>query len=109
MVDYNNANKIHIEDLNEEINILGVRPQGMLIVLLAFTVGMVLGSPWLGFIVGLISCLYFRWSYKKELAGQAVCFAPKVLNLVSSAPFLKHFIAGVDAIHLPKEIYREEL
>ena len=108
MVDYNNARKIQIEDLNEEINILGVRPQGMVIAILVITIGMILGKPWLGFLVGIGSCFYFRWSYKKELAGQAICYAPKVLFLVQKVPFLKSFIAGVDTVHLPKEVYREE-
>lgn len=109
MYDYSDEEDFTIEDVDHEIEIIGVKAANGHIVILMFGIGLVFGGTIAAMIALGATVLVCRRFYAAELRGEPITFNRKVLRLIRRVPYGlgSYLVPGTGAIVLGLDRYRE--
>ena len=112
MYDYGQTKRYHIENVDHEIHILGVKLGYFPYLLWAFLFGLMVGGPLLALgsvVLVIMSC---RYCYAQEERGEPVILDPRLMQSIQKFPrFIREsmssLLPGLGAIEFPRAVYRE--
>jgi hypothetical protein len=112
MYDYGQSKRYHIENVDHEIHILGVKLGYFPYLLWAFLLGLMIGGPLValgGIVMVILSC---RYCYAQEERGEPVILNPLVMSGIQKhppqiRPFANAMLPSLGAIEFPRTVYRE--
>ena len=112
MYDYGQAKRYHIENVDHEIHILGVKLGYFPYLLWAFLLGLMIGGPLLALGSIVLGIMFCRYCYAHEERGEPVILNPRLMDGIQNLPkilreLLNSLLPGLGAVEFPHPVYRE--
>lgn len=112
MVDYGNTPRHHIEHVDHEIHILGVKLVYLAFVLEGFLLGLPLGGPLIGLCCVVLAIVLCRASFAREQRGEPVTLSPRMVHMFGRLPASARRLVGMifptlTAVECPRVQYRD--
>lgn len=109
MVDYSDQEPAHIENVDHDIDLLGLKPANLMYVAWGFMVGLFLTGPIPAISMAALLIFLLRKISAREKEGRPVTFEPGVSKIIRTIPFeigttVFDYLA---AIEHPQTFYRE--